>query len=331
MSDSSRRTSTTVANAPGAVRVRLDRGYLERSRGYGYVQLSANVGIFCVLLALASIATRWWELSVIFVAIGCAQHRLFFPLHDCIHYSLFPTRRETRGFGSMVSSLLGTTFDSIRDQHLDHHRDFGKIADPGASDYFVRFRSRREFLAFLLGPLVGSILIEKLGDYLRRPSAVEGVAGKNISSAMRTIRSYGMIALAQICIFAVLTRGMQWGEFWRYPLLYILPLVTIFLFLIRLRMFLEHGSLDYAVCDYLEGRRPTTRTIYGSWIERIVLCGSNFNYHHEHHLYPAVPGWQLQRLHRSRLGGFDPHDLRLTYLEALREIWRHLRVSNVRG
>jgi fatty acid desaturase len=310
-------TNPTVVATPGRARQRLDRSYLERSRAYGYAQVIGNVGAFGVLLVLASGATRWWEWIVIFIAIGCAQHRLFFPLHDCIHYSLFPTRRENRFFGSMIASLLGTAFDSVRDQHLDHHRDFGKAEDPGASDYFVRFQSRRRLVTFLLGPLVGSILIKKLGDYLRRPAAGKGTMAK--------LRSYGTILLAQICVFAVLTRGMHWKEFWRYPLLYVLPLVTIFLSLIRLRMLLEHGSLDYSVCDYLERRRPTTRTIYGSWIERIVLCGSNFNYHHEHHLYPTVPGWQLPNLHGAHLSDFDAHDLRVTYLEALRELWRHLQ------
>jgi fatty acid desaturase len=137
--------------------------------------------------------------------------------------------------------------------------------------------------------------------------------------------SYGAIVGVQAIVCAVLTRGYQWHELWRYPVFNVLPAVTVFLFLVRLRMFLEHGSLDYAVCDYLDHKRPTARTIYGSLIEHLVLCGSNFNYHHEHHLYPVVPGWQLPRLHRELLAaGLDPQDVRRTYVQALAEIWRNV-------
>ncbi len=90
-------------------------------------------------------------------------------------------------------------------------------------------------------------------------------------------------------------------------------------------MFLEHGSLDYDVCDYELGKRPTARTIYASPIERVLLCGSNFNFHHEHHLYPVVPGWQLPKLHRTLLAsGLDPEDVRMTYFQAFLELWRNL-------
>jgi fatty acid desaturase len=124
--------------------------------------------------------------------------------------------------------------------------------------------------------------------------------------------------------WTLLTDGFQWSELWRYPILYVLPLVTLFLFFIRLRMFLEHGSLNYEICDYFEGKRPTTRTIYASPVERIFLCGNSFNFHNEHHRYPTVPGWQLPRLHRELAGGIDPEDVRQTYAQAFVELWRNL-------
>ena len=78
-------------------------------------------------------------------------------------------------------------------------------------------------------------------------------------------------------------------------------------------------------CDYLQQKRPTARTIYASRIEQALICGSDFNFHHEHHLYPVVPGWQLPRLHRELMtAGLDPEDVRKTYGQALTEIWRNL-------
>jgi fatty acid desaturase len=269
-----------------------------------------------------------WQCAALYLAIGCAQHKLFFPLHYCIHYSLFPTKTENRGFGAVLSALLGTSFEAIRTQHMEHHRDFGKAVDPGASDYFVRFRSRPEFLAFLLGPLVGSILLTKLGDYFLRPgraiAAKEDAARTKERALSHGARSYGLILCVQAAVCALLTRGFQWAELWRYPVFYILPLVTVFLFFVRLRMFLEHGSLDYKICDYFEERRPTSRTIYASRLERVLICGGSFNFHHEHHLYPGASGWRLPLLHRELASGLDSEDMRQTYVQAFLEIWKNL-------
>jgi fatty acid desaturase len=309
-------------------RRRVDPSLMVSSRVRGYLQVTGNIGILIALLFLASAATSVWSLVALYLAVGFALHRLFFPLHDCMHYSLFPTKLENRVCGSVLAALLGTSFDAIREQHMDHHRDFGTQEDPGAGDYFVRFRSRKELLAFLLGPLVGSILISKIGDYLQRPRHAGITPGSGSTRAKPTLArqvvSYGVILCIQLGVCAILSDGFQLARLWRYPTFNILPAITIFLFLNRLRMFLEHGSLDYAVCDYFEQRRPTARSIYGSWIERILICGSNFNYHHEHHLFPAVPGWQLPRLHRQLLtSGLDTEDVRRSYFAAFCEIWRH--------
>ena len=310
-------------------RLHLDPTFLVRSRTLGYFQVFGNISVLLTLEFLASITRHIWLGALLYVAIGFSLHRLFFPTHDCIHYSQFPTKRENRIFGAILSALLGTSFDAIRDQHLEHHVDFAMPEDPGASDYFVRFRSRGEFVVFLLGPLVGSILFTKLKDYVVRParSAAEKERRKpeKPTGLLYQIRSYGTILCIQAGVFALLTRGFQPNQLWRYPVFNVLPLVTVFLFLVRLRMFLEHGSLNYEVCDYFEGKRPTARTIYASWIERILLCGSDFNFHHEHHLYPGVPGRQLPRLHCELVAsGLDPEDVRQTYFHALAEIWRNL-------
>jgi fatty acid desaturase len=310
-------------------RLVLDPSFLIPSRTLGYCQACGNIVVFAVLLGLASAAHTVWQGAILYLAIGFSLHRLFFPVHDCIHYSLFPAKIENRVFGSLLSALLGTSFDAIRTQHLEHHRDFGMPEDPGASDYFVRFRCRGEFVAFLIGPLVGSIFFAKLRDYFLRPGRNAGAKesrqpGKK-TSLLGQIRAYGMILCVQAGVCALLTRGFEAHQLWRYPLFNVLPLVTIFLFLVRIRMFLEHGSLNYEVCDYFEGKRPTARTIHATWIERILLCGSDFNFHHEHHLYPGVPGWQLPRLHRGlATSGLDPEDVRQTYCQSLAEIWAHL-------
>lgn len=314
----------------GAVLGRLDPRLLAPSAWRGYFQVLANIAAFAAVLYLARVADAPWQWVLLYFGSGFALHRLFFPLHDCIHYSLFPSRWLNYVCGSLLSALLGTSFEAIRVQHLDHHRDFATPEDPGAADYYVKFHSRWEFLTFLFGPLVGGIVFRKVWDYVGRPAApaanmVDDQRRARRAALGQRLISYGVILCVQAAVCALLTSGFRLAELWRYPVFNVLPAVTVFLFLIRLRMFLEHGSLNYTVCDYFVGRRPTARTIYASWWERLFVCGSDFNYHHEHHLFPVVPGWQLPRLHQDlRDAGIDHEDIRLTYCQALREIWGNL-------
>src|ERR1700682_5971018 len=94
-------------------RVVLDPSFLIPSRALGYGQAFGNIVVFAVLLGFASVAHGVWQGVVLYVAIGFSLHRLFFPVHDCIHYSLFPAKIENRVFGSLLSALLGASFHEV--------------------------------------------------------------------------------------------------------------------------------------------------------------------------------------------------------------------------
>ena len=54
---------------------------------------------------------------------------------------------------------------------------------------------------------------------------------------------------------------------------------------------LQHGGLDENVDDF----RLNTRTVYMNPISRFIYL--NMNYHLEHHMFPAVPYYNLPALH----------------------------------
>lgn len=313
---------------------KISRDFLKPSRLVGYSQALSNLSLYLLLLWITSQIESVWVLFIMFLLIGVSLNRLFFPTHDCIHLSLFPTKKENQVCGVILSSFLGTTFDAISSQHFDHHKNFGTLADPGASDYYVKFNSRRELILFILSPLFGSIFLKKMIDYLSRPSHLISVNPNNpriskILSFFLHMKMYAPIIIFQAIVCFILTKNFAVSELWRYPIFGILPAITIFLFLNRLRMFLEHGSIDYSVSDYLINKNPITRTIYASTIEKIFICGSDFNFHHEHHLYPGVPGYQLPRLHSELLKfNYERESIRATYVESFHELWKNLHINS---
>ena len=81
-----------------------------------------------------------------------------------------------------------------------------------------------------------------------------------------------------------------------YVLLWILPLVTWYRLLARLRAATEHAMVQ-------DGDDPlrNSRTITAGPVARALLAPYWMSYHLEHHLLVFVPCWKLRRAHRLLL------------------------------
>ena len=308
----------------------INPAYLEKNNVHGLIQVVMNVSFFFAALFGASFSRDIWMSIILVFVIGIASHRLFFPVHDCMHESLFRSKRINAICGYLLAGILGTPFHSMRDQHMLHHRYVGTDQDPGAGEYFVRFETRRQMIGFFIAPLLGVTVLSRLFDYASRFSMRSGLISKPAGnsgsrhSSMRMMLGILSVAVMQLTLCAVLSHGFQFSNLWRYPVFAMIPIALGFLFLNRIRMFLEHGSIDYSKSDYTIGLRPTNRSIVASPVERILICGGNFNYHNEHHRFPRVPGCNLRRLHEELLNEMDPWDSRATYIGTLNELWRNL-------
>ena len=311
--------------------------YLERNNFHGLVQVLMNMFFFLALLSVASFSQEVWLSIILIILIGIASHRLFFPAHDCMHESLFRSKRVNVICGYVLAGILGAPFQSMRDQHMLHHRYVGTEQDPGAGEYFVRFETRRQMIGFFIAPLLGVTVLTRLFEYAKRFSLRSGQIGKsggvNGSNQSLTSMVLGILSVAgmQLTMCALLTQGFQFSRLWRYPVFSVIPIALGFLFLNRIRMFSEHGSIDYSKSDYTIGLRPTNRSIAASAVERILICGGNFNFHNEHHRFPRVPGYHLRRLHEELLSEMDPWDSRETYIGTLTELWRNLSPVRTQG
>lgn len=86
-----------------------------------------------------------------------------------------------------------------------------------------------------------------------------------------------------------LRTGEPWGLY--YFLLWVVPLGTIFAFLMILREAIQHGGLD-------RGRFTHTRLFEGSTLVRWAVFPLGMDYHLPHHCFPMVPHYRLRALHR---------------------------------
>jgi fatty acid desaturase len=129
---------------------------------------------------------------------------------------------------------------------------------------------------------------------------------KTASSASRRFPSsllyyfFGFFMIMAIILFFS-------GNIFDYLYYWILPLFTISQLINYVRTSSEHQPFDYS--KERNNLRPLTRTTSSNFFEKIIIYGSNFNFHFEHHAMPRIVGGELPLAHLILLrnGFYERH------------------------
>jgi fatty acid desaturase len=89
-----------------------------------------------------------------------------------------------------------------------------------------------------------------------------------------------------------------WQGLAQYFVLWVLPLLTVLQPILRLRAIAEHGAVTDLSSPLTAARCNRTDGSLGNVVARALFFPHHVNYHLEHHLYPAVPHYNLPELHR---------------------------------
>jgi fatty acid desaturase len=199
-------------------------------------------------------------------------------MHDASHGVLFraPWKNWLFGFFSTVPILI--TFTSFRADHLEHHRHNRSARDPDA--FTMGRRGFLDFLVFYAYLLVGGVLTV-LQFTLIYPIQKFGA---------RAWRSHGLELLARVVLIGGLLAFVESrGVLGRFLALWLIP-AYVFTLLNSMRFIGEHYGTPWE-----QGQLLGTRTITSHPINSFFW--NNINYHIGHHVYPATPWYNLQKLH----------------------------------
>jgi fatty acid desaturase len=111
------------------------------------------------------------------------------------------------------------------------------------------------------------------------------------SSDPRSRRTFRQIMAVQ----AVLLAGaLAVGHWWLYPVFWLLPYLTVWRVINRLRSIAEHGGMHRS-----PDRRESTHSISQHPLARFLLVPYNIGWHLAHHVDAGVPFRNLPALHRA--------------------------------
>lgn len=230
-------------------------------------------------------------LGAAYVYLACKQHALGIVMHDATHFRLFESRRVNELVGNWLCAFpIGMVTSCYRRSHLPHHLFTNKPNDP----YWARLvedahyafpMSRAAFGRILLGDVFGANLRAwwpTLRSWTGWSSVLDNREKLLTPSERRQFVAFWIGALALAAYFGVLSY---------FLLLWVLPMFTLSLAFIRLRVIAEH-DLEKAGHEL-----ERTRHVDGGWFERLAIAPLNINYHVAHHLFPSVPLYNLPKMH----------------------------------
>lgn len=273
-----------------------------------------------------ALAPYWWVVLIASFAIGTRFYSLLIIAHDGLHRRLFDTIKANDLWNDIfVLGPIGTITRINRINHMRHHRELALPTDP---DRFKYTREGRDTPTnFLLALTCLPLLLTAVRNVLMPQEIIQGKeTGEDAFT--KTLANYKVRDIIIICAWqAALIGGLTFLiGWWAYPALWLFPVVFALCCDI-LRVFCEHSQLTRDSDADLSMRLVSYAP---SFIERIIFAPNNMNHHIAHHLWPAIPYYNLpnaERLIRSRLDGDKKLVWRDSYCGHILNYWRWLRHS----
>ena len=243
--------------------------------------------------------------AVAFLLMGRAHAQFASLMHEAAHRTLF----RHKGANDLVGRwLLGypvmTSTEAYRRVHMAHHRrEFGPD-EPDIPLYANYPVSRASLRRKLVRDATGRTAIK----LLRRQMA--GLRSPDPRVRNTLLRMLGVQAV-------LLLAAVASGHPWVYPLLWVLPYLTVWRVINRLRSIAEHGGMRED-----DDRRFTTHSVAQHPLAMFFLVPYKIGFHMAHHVDAGVPFRNLPEYHRL-LHEANYLDRTLEY-PSYRALWRAL-------
>ena len=245
-----------------------------------------------------------WLLLSVFV-VGVQQHALFILAHESAHYRLFANRTLNDAVGRFVGMASGISMCTYRVIHRLHHNNLYTEEDPDTAIHGGYPRGVAYLWKKLGQDAIGWNAWKTFAYFFGAPAlnAATHRAARPLDDTSPQLRTSAradrwfvvafQIALPVLCLLVGSWRGLV-----QYALLWLLPMLTVLQPILRLRAICEHGATTDFSSPLTAARTNRTWGGVANLFARWMLFPHHVNYHLEHHLYPAVPHYNLPRLHR---------------------------------
>jgi fatty acid desaturase len=264
----------------------------------------------CFAAAISAETTdipMWTKISVwilCYVFMARQQLALAILMHDGAHRRLMPSAKANDLICQFFCAApLFFSMYSYQKLHLKHHRDPLAADDPDLSligGYPIPLRS---FLRKLLRDASGLSYIKFIRYFIHmarnsKPKPIQNDRDvgpselKTQSSTGSRISTVGIVTSILLMSLLLCSILIAVGHGWFFLIFWVLPAVTFLQVLLRIRGIAEHAGYSQN-----PDQRLNARTVINP-LQTFFFAPHGVNFHIEHHVYPAVPFYNLPKLHR---------------------------------
>ena len=299
---------------------------MQRNDFRGWLQTLAHLGWFFTTAALAylaflniTLANWYWSLPLLIGALFL--HGTMGPfmgliaIHELQHRTVFKSKSLNEFFEVLYSFISWSDYLWYRASHTIHHQATCHADHDGEVLLPIRFSLRRwrVWLGLLAwNPKTTWQRLKLVGRHAKGDIRGEWYSHVIPSSDQKLRRKHRNWARILLLGHAVLAALFIATGHW-----FLIVVFTFGTFYCGWLGFLcglpQHYGLNSDIPDF----RMNTRTFTCSWIPAFYYW--NMQYHLEHHMYPAVPFYNLPKLRRAIESELPPapHGLRATWREML--------------
>lgn len=260
--------------------------------------VAQTFGLIAVVLFAA---VAWWSIPAAIIAImliAPLQHALFILAHDAAHYRLYRRRWLNDLVGRIAGTLGGIPMCCYRVIHRLHHNHLYGPQDPDIALHGGYPRGKAYLAKKLAKDLFGLTAWKTYSYFFGAPAlnTQTNVIQRPLDDTSEQLRAAARhdrwVVLGFHIGMPIAAFAAGWGLY--YLVLWMLPLATVLQAILRLRAVCEHGALS----DFSSPLTAARTNVATPW-QRFFLFPHHVNYHIEHHLYPAVPHYNLPKLHAA--------------------------------
>ena len=254
-------------------------------------------GVIAAAVALFALLPNPLTFVIAVVLIGSRQLGLAILMHEAAHNALFRTRAINEFVGEWLCGRpIMAELASYRHYHLTHHRHTQTEQDPDlilSAKFPTSHASlRRKFIRDLTGQTGYRQLAAQLAMSFRLAGDRDAVeaATKDAAQAFKAREVWKSLP---VFLGVALVMSLL-GDWWYGLAFWLLPYLTWFQLVLRIRNIAEHGATEQSQ-DPLQN----VRTTYAGPLARALVAPYWVNYHLEHHMVMHVPCWRLPAMHKE--------------------------------
>jgi fatty acid desaturase len=271
------------------------RPLAERSDLMGLWLVMHCWGTIALAVALFAIWPNPLTFILAVIIIGSRQLGLAILMHEAAHNALFKTRALNEFAGEwLCGRAILAELGAYRHYHLTHHRFTQTDKDPDLvlSSKFPTTKAslKRKFTRDLTGQTGVKQLAAQIAMSIRLAGDDEAVEAA-ASDFAQAFKARDLWKSFPVFVGIIVLMGLL-GDWWWGLAFWLLPFLTWFQFVLRVRNIAEHGATEVS-----ENPMQNVRTTKAGPLARLLVAPYWVNFHLEHHMVMHVPCWQLPNMH----------------------------------